>query len=39
MQKEKWIQRELAVNDLYLTKQKLEAKTQDLVGQLNRSQK
>lgn len=37
--KEKWIQSELAVNDLYLTKQKLENKTQDLVDQLNWSQK
>ncbi|XP_015455166.1 thyroid receptor-interacting protein 11 isoform X2 [Pteropus alecto] len=38
MQKEKLIQSELFLNDLHLTKQKLENKVEDLVDQLNKSQ-
>ncbi|XP_023367317.1 thyroid receptor-interacting protein 11 isoform X2 [Otolemur garnettii] len=38
MQKEKLIQSELVINDLYLTKQKLEDKVEDLIDQLNKSQ-
>ncbi|XP_074221219.1 thyroid receptor-interacting protein 11 isoform X1 [Camelus bactrianus] len=37
MQKEKLIQSELVLNDLHLTKQKLEDKVGDLVDQLNKS--
>ncbi|XP_057344184.1 thyroid receptor-interacting protein 11 isoform X3 [Manis pentadactyla] len=39
MKKEKLIQSELVINDLHLTKQKLEDKVKDLVDQLNKSQK
>ena len=39
MQNERLIHRELTINDLYLTKKKLEGKTEDLVDHLNWSQK
>nr|XP_017512680.2 thyroid receptor-interacting protein 11 isoform X3 [Manis javanica] len=39
MKKDKLIQSELVLNDLHLTKQKLEDKVKDLVDQLNKSQK
>ncbi|KAM9645909.1 thyroid receptor-interacting protein 11 isoform 2-T2 [Trichechus inunguis] len=39
VQREKLIQSELALNDLHLTKQKLEDKIEDLVDQLNKLQK
>ncbi|PNI84757.1 TRIP11 isoform 1 [Pan troglodytes] len=38
VQKEKLIQSEVALNDLHLTKQKLEDKVENLVDQLNKSQ-
>uniref|UniRef100_A0A2K5PXF0 GRIP domain-containing protein n=1 Tax=Cebus imitator TaxID=2715852 RepID=A0A2K5PXF0_CEBIM len=38
-QKETLLQSEMALNDLHLTKQKLEDKIEDLVDQLNKSQK
>ena len=37
VQKEKLIQSELVLNDLHLSKQKLEDKVDDLVDQLNKS--
>lgn len=37
VQKEKLIQSELVLNDIHLTKQKLEDKVEDLVDQLNKS--
>uniref|UniRef100_A0A8C3YG95 Thyroid hormone receptor interactor 11 n=1 Tax=Catagonus wagneri TaxID=51154 RepID=A0A8C3YG95_9CETA len=37
IQKEKLIQSELVLNDIHLTKQKLEDKVEDLVDQLNKS--
>uniref|UniRef100_A0A8C9DN09 Thyroid hormone receptor interactor 11 n=1 Tax=Prolemur simus TaxID=1328070 RepID=A0A8C9DN09_PROSS len=39
VQKEQLIQSELVLNELHLTKQKLEEKVEDLVDQLNKSQK
>uniref|UniRef100_A0A2K6TC54 GRIP domain-containing protein n=1 Tax=Saimiri boliviensis boliviensis TaxID=39432 RepID=A0A2K6TC54_SAIBB len=39
VQKETLLQSEVALNDLHLTKQKLEEKIEDLVDQLNKSQK
>ncbi|XP_004394537.1 PREDICTED: thyroid receptor-interacting protein 11 [Odobenus rosmarus divergens] len=39
VQKEKLVQSELVLNDLHLAKQKLEEKVEDLVDQLNKSQK
>nr|XP_012629371.1 thyroid receptor-interacting protein 11 [Microcebus murinus] len=39
VQKDKLIQSELVLNELHLTKQKLEDKVEDLVDQLNKSQK
>ncbi|CAK7316694.1 Thyroid receptor-interacting protein 11 [Vulpes lagopus] len=39
MQKEKLVQSELVLNGLHLAKQKLEEKVEDLVDQLNKSQK
>ncbi|XP_040333979.1 thyroid receptor-interacting protein 11 isoform X1 [Herpailurus yagouaroundi] len=39
VQKEKLVQSELVLNDLHLAKQKLEDKVEDLVDQLNKSQK
>ncbi|XP_014687542.3 thyroid receptor-interacting protein 11 isoform X1 [Equus asinus] len=39
VQKEKLIQNELVLSDLHLTNQKLEDKVEDLVDQLNKSQK
>ncbi|KAL4692417.1 hypothetical protein H8959_016227 [Pygathrix nigripes] len=38
IQKEKLLQSEVALNDLHLTKQKLEDKAENLVDQLNKSQ-
>lgn len=38
VQKEKLLQSEVALNDLHLTKQKLEDKVENLVDQLNKSQ-